>query len=168
MPWVGFEPTIPVFERAKTFHALDRVATEIGFVLVSRAFLVTASSSPLFTRAFWGLLYKECCLMEVMSVLCFFSLLWQPGSAVHSFSYIPDVRWLPNYCEMHCQRNAVHPRLCSQTDTRLALKLCQYWRLIQTLYTQCIRHNFVSNIGMQTYEFSQRIGLGIRRSEKCW
>jgi hypothetical protein len=27
---VGFEPTIPVFERAKTFHALDRVATMIG------------------------------------------------------------------------------------------------------------------------------------------
>jgi hypothetical protein len=25
MPWVGFEPTIPAFERAKTFHALDRV-----------------------------------------------------------------------------------------------------------------------------------------------
>jgi hypothetical protein len=27
MPWVGFESTIPVFERAKTFHALDRAAT---------------------------------------------------------------------------------------------------------------------------------------------
>jgi hypothetical protein len=24
MPRVGFEPTIPVFERTKTFHALDR------------------------------------------------------------------------------------------------------------------------------------------------
>jgi hypothetical protein len=31
MPWVGFEPTIPVFERAKTFHALDRAAILIGF-----------------------------------------------------------------------------------------------------------------------------------------
>jgi hypothetical protein len=30
MPEVGFEPTIPVFERAKTFHALDRAATMIG------------------------------------------------------------------------------------------------------------------------------------------
>jgi hypothetical protein len=30
MPWVGFEPTIPVFERAKTFYALDRAATVIG------------------------------------------------------------------------------------------------------------------------------------------
>jgi hypothetical protein len=30
MPQVGFEPTIPVFERAKTVHALDRAATVIG------------------------------------------------------------------------------------------------------------------------------------------
>jgi hypothetical protein len=27
MPWVGFEPTISVFERAKTFYASDRAAT---------------------------------------------------------------------------------------------------------------------------------------------
>jgi hypothetical protein len=31
MPWVGFEPTIPVFEWAKTVHALDRTAIVIGF-----------------------------------------------------------------------------------------------------------------------------------------
>jgi hypothetical protein len=30
MPSVRFEPTIPVFERAKTVHALDRAATVIG------------------------------------------------------------------------------------------------------------------------------------------
>jgi hypothetical protein len=30
MPRVGFEPTIPAFERAKTIHALDRAATVIG------------------------------------------------------------------------------------------------------------------------------------------
>jgi hypothetical protein len=30
MPRVVFESTIPVFERAKTFHALDREATVIG------------------------------------------------------------------------------------------------------------------------------------------
>jgi hypothetical protein len=30
MPQVRFEPTIPVFERAKTVHALDRAATVIG------------------------------------------------------------------------------------------------------------------------------------------
>jgi hypothetical protein len=27
---VGFETTIPAFERAKTFHALDRAATVTG------------------------------------------------------------------------------------------------------------------------------------------
>jgi hypothetical protein len=30
MPRVGFEPTFPVFEQAKTFHASDRAATVIG------------------------------------------------------------------------------------------------------------------------------------------
>jgi hypothetical protein len=30
MPQVEFEPTIPVFDRAKTVHALDRAATVIG------------------------------------------------------------------------------------------------------------------------------------------
>jgi hypothetical protein len=30
MPQVGFELMIPVFERAKTVHALDRAATVIG------------------------------------------------------------------------------------------------------------------------------------------
>jgi hypothetical protein len=30
MPCVGFEPTIPASERAKTVHALDRSATVTG------------------------------------------------------------------------------------------------------------------------------------------
>jgi hypothetical protein len=30
-PWVGFEPTIPAFDRAKTVHALDCAATVIGY-----------------------------------------------------------------------------------------------------------------------------------------
>jgi hypothetical protein len=30
MPQVGFEPTIPLFERAKTVYAIDRAATVIG------------------------------------------------------------------------------------------------------------------------------------------
>jgi hypothetical protein len=32
MPWVGFEPTTLVFERAKTIHALDRAATVIRVI----------------------------------------------------------------------------------------------------------------------------------------
>jgi hypothetical protein len=33
MPRVGFEPTIPMFEWAKTVHALDRAATVISYHL---------------------------------------------------------------------------------------------------------------------------------------
>jgi hypothetical protein len=43
MPQVGFEHTIPVFERAKTVHALDRSATVSG---LSR--LVRSQSNGLF------------------------------------------------------------------------------------------------------------------------
>jgi hypothetical protein len=32
MPWVGFEPMIPAFKRAKTVHALDCAATVIGLI----------------------------------------------------------------------------------------------------------------------------------------
>jgi hypothetical protein len=35
MPWVGFEPTIPVFERAKTVHVWDRAAIVIGAELLT-------------------------------------------------------------------------------------------------------------------------------------
>jgi hypothetical protein len=35
MPQVGFEPTIPVFKRVKTVHALDRLATEMGYITIS-------------------------------------------------------------------------------------------------------------------------------------
>jgi hypothetical protein len=30
MPGMGFEPTIPAFERAKVFHTSDRAATVVG------------------------------------------------------------------------------------------------------------------------------------------
>jgi hypothetical protein len=36
---VGFESTIPVFERAKTVHALDRAATVIGGRRTARRFI---------------------------------------------------------------------------------------------------------------------------------
>jgi hypothetical protein len=36
---LGFEPTIPVFERAKTVHALDRAAAEIGSRVTQREIL---------------------------------------------------------------------------------------------------------------------------------
>jgi hypothetical protein len=33
MPWMGFEATIPVYERAKTVQALDRSATVTGCII---------------------------------------------------------------------------------------------------------------------------------------
>jgi hypothetical protein len=33
MPQVEFEPTIPVFEQAKIFHAVDRVTGHVGIIL---------------------------------------------------------------------------------------------------------------------------------------
>jgi hypothetical protein len=37
MPRVGFDPTIPAFERAKTFHALEHAVTVIGKSLLRGA-----------------------------------------------------------------------------------------------------------------------------------
>jgi hypothetical protein len=42
---MGFEPTIPAFERAKTVHALDRAATVIGILQMPFILLVTLLNS---------------------------------------------------------------------------------------------------------------------------
>jgi hypothetical protein len=34
MRGLGFEPTIPVFEQAKTVHALDRAVNVIGGIII--------------------------------------------------------------------------------------------------------------------------------------
>jgi hypothetical protein len=36
---VGFEPTIPAFERAKTIHALDRAAAMIGREVIKHQYM---------------------------------------------------------------------------------------------------------------------------------
>jgi hypothetical protein len=40
MPRVGFEPTIPAFERAKTVHALDRAATVLDLLSIPNKMFV--------------------------------------------------------------------------------------------------------------------------------
>jgi hypothetical protein len=40
MPWVGFEPMISVFQRAKTIHALDGGANVIGLFRFSIQYLL--------------------------------------------------------------------------------------------------------------------------------
>jgi hypothetical protein len=50
MSRVAFEPTIPVFERAQTVHALDRAATVIG--LTYTRILFSAGTLAILTEAF--------------------------------------------------------------------------------------------------------------------
>jgi hypothetical protein len=40
MSLMGLKPTIPVYERAKTLHALNRVATMIGLVNSAAGYFV--------------------------------------------------------------------------------------------------------------------------------
>jgi hypothetical protein len=44
MPLVGFEPMIPVFERAKTVHASDGAATVLVYILTTHAMKGEAES----------------------------------------------------------------------------------------------------------------------------
>jgi hypothetical protein len=43
MPGVGFEPTIPGFDRGKTFHALDRAAAVLGAHAIKLAKITTGN-----------------------------------------------------------------------------------------------------------------------------
>jgi hypothetical protein len=47
MPWVGFKPTTPSFERTKTVHALDRAATVIRITFMKGKFSLPVSTTPL-------------------------------------------------------------------------------------------------------------------------
>jgi hypothetical protein len=50
MPLVGFEPTIPAFEQAKTFHALDSAATVISPTSTTGINITT--TTPTITRIY--------------------------------------------------------------------------------------------------------------------
>jgi hypothetical protein len=61
---VGFEPTSPEFERAKTFHAVDRAATVIGEIILKL---------ELQTRQSWGvpvllLLERQCYDIDISGI----------------------------------------------------------------------------------------------------
>jgi hypothetical protein len=73
MPRVGFEPTIPAFERAKPVHALDRAVTVFGGVLY-RSRLKSVVRTPAVipgTRDFRmpGLRSGKCSIMAVVAGL---------------------------------------------------------------------------------------------------
>jgi hypothetical protein len=48
MPLAGFEPTIPVFKQAKTFHILDRAATVTGSKYTQRYINILTTSFTLY------------------------------------------------------------------------------------------------------------------------
>jgi hypothetical protein len=45
MPRVGFEPTIPAFERAKTYHALDRAVTVTGWFSITTVYSLSGNAA---------------------------------------------------------------------------------------------------------------------------
>jgi hypothetical protein len=61
---VGFEPTIPVFELAKTVHALDRAATEIGICV----FLALIHSKYKFVTLYFLLIKQESKIMNIFLI----------------------------------------------------------------------------------------------------
>jgi hypothetical protein len=50
MPRVGFEATIPAFQRAKTVHALDRAATVIEAFLLLMVYVTTLAPAQTIRR----------------------------------------------------------------------------------------------------------------------
>jgi hypothetical protein len=56
MPQMGFEPTMPVFEWAKTVHALDRAATVIGWS--TETFSRAITSKMAYRRVSQDMLWK--------------------------------------------------------------------------------------------------------------
>jgi hypothetical protein len=60
MPRVGFEPTIPAFERAKTVHALDLAATVIGWSLISVLIMPKVSYSLMEIDMSVAFIYRDC------------------------------------------------------------------------------------------------------------
>jgi hypothetical protein len=68
MPWVGLEPTIPVSERAKRVHTLDRAAAVIGSLnkLLNKNYR--------YTSLLWVYLHMKKCRLTCFCVVCLRSL----------------------------------------------------------------------------------------------
>jgi hypothetical protein len=73
MPRVGFEPTIPAFERAKAVHASDRAVTAIGPLqaYIRKIFLRSARSACL---AFCSILKMETAYCSETSIKWYLSM----------------------------------------------------------------------------------------------
>jgi hypothetical protein len=77
MPRVRFEPTIPVFERAKSVHALDRTATVTGIIMkyswLIFIVLKNVCSWRLVKNASWYLAFVSVVLVLLIDVRLFVS-----------------------------------------------------------------------------------------------
>jgi hypothetical protein len=69
MPWMGFEPTIWVFERAKTIHAVDRAVTVICLLYA------LGNQKDSCDSLYWGDL--EPILQHLRGMPVFWLILWQ-------------------------------------------------------------------------------------------
>jgi hypothetical protein len=93
MPRVGFHPTIPEFERAKTVHALDRTVTVIGTITHNHNYKnsLNLQPNPSSLTAEDSLHSRSSCLISVLYYL------YSP-EAVHR----KHIRWRAiDICEPH-------------------------------------------------------------------
>jgi hypothetical protein len=91
MPQVGFDPTIAVFERAKTVHALDYAVTVIGSLL-SLNYKKQKNISLLICRETWSTgKYVFCSGMRVAAPSSVHNIRWALETAT-IFVKVPDPR----------------------------------------------------------------------------
>jgi hypothetical protein len=74
MSRVGFEPTIPVLERAKTAHNLDRAATVIGLNIIHNPKIATHTFNQTVCT-----IRKQKCWQGELILLATIHINWQVG-----------------------------------------------------------------------------------------
>jgi hypothetical protein len=99
MPLAGFEPTIPVFKRAKTFHALDRAATVTGnkclyhhlnrnisiiIITISPLFDIMSHFNPIYFTSPQNISQRLVVRFEFLTAVIMMYVFWdvKPGSLV--------------------------------------------------------------------------------------
>jgi hypothetical protein len=125
MPWVGFEPMIPVFERAKTFHVLDRMAPVIGINL----YRVTQIVTCIIIQNSYCLTFSS--FMHSLFDCCTTTQLWH-------CDLLPSLAWAQlTILSTHCflSSSAHMPMLsCNLTLTKTVLWKISQLRLIGTVF----------------------------------
>jgi hypothetical protein len=105
MPWVRFEPTIPVFERTKTVHALERAATVIGTACIH--LLIPLQGYGKFFFALGNYLHNgEIRQQKRWHLILHGSEIEDVSKSLSRISYVEDKKifvpfWWEPYCE-HC------------------------------------------------------------------